>query len=39
MKIKPNREALKIVADVSIDDRFIQQYGNQVFAYSGEMTP
>lgn len=39
MKITPNRKALKLVADLSIDSNFVQQYGNQVFSYNGDETP
>lgn len=37
--ITPNREGLKDLADFNIDAQFCQQYGTQVFNYSGEATP
>ena len=37
-KITPNRNALKELSDLNIDSSFIQRYGNQVFAYDGDVT-
>jgi hypothetical protein len=37
-KFSPNRTALKELADLNIDAPFVQRYGNQVFAYDGEVT-
>jgi|LakMenEpi03Aug12_release.lakeMendotaPanAssembly.Ray.scaffolds.fasta_scaffold2055192_2 hypothetical protein len=37
--ITPNREGLKDLANFNIDSQFTQQYGTQVFNYSGEVTP
>lgn len=36
--ITPNREGLKDLANFNIDSQFTQQYGTQVFNYSGEVT-
>ena len=36
--ITPNRQGLKDLADFNIDAQFCQQYGTQVFNYSGEPT-
>lgn len=36
--INPNRQGLKDLADFNIDAQFCQQYGTQVFNYSGEIT-
>ena len=37
--ITPNRRALKDLSMFNIDAQFCQQYGTQVFNYSGEVTP
>ena len=37
--ITPNRQGLKDLADFNIDSQFCQQYGTQVFNFSGEITP
>ncbi len=37
--ITPNRQGLKDLADFNIDAQFCQQYGTQVFNYSGDVTP
>lgn len=37
--ITPNRQGLKDLADFNIDAQFCQQYGTQVFNYSGEVSP
>lgn len=39
MALTPNRQGLKDLADFNIDAQFCQQYGAQVFNYSGEVTP
>lgn len=37
--ITSNRQGLKDLADFNIDSQFCQQYGTQVFNYSGDVTP
>lgn len=37
--ITPNRQGLKDLSTFTIDAQFCQQYGTQVFNYSGEVTP
>lgn len=37
--ITPNRQGLKDLSIFNIDAQFCQQYGTQVFNYSGEITP
>ena len=37
--ITPNRQGLKDLSTFNIDAQFCQQYGTQVFNYSGEITP
>lgn len=37
--ITPNRQGLKDLATFNIDAQFCQQYGTQVFNYSGDITP
>jgi len=37
--ITPNRQGLKDLADFNIDSQFCQQYGTQVFNFSGDPTP
>lgn len=37
--ITPNRQGLKDLSTFNIDAQFCQQYGTQVFNYSGEVTP
>lgn len=34
----PNRKALKILMESNIDAQYSQQWGSQVFNYSGEQT-
>jgi hypothetical protein len=38
MPIVSNREALKTLADFSINEEFCQKFGGKVFGYSGEPT-
>lgn len=37
--ITPNRQGLKDLSTFNIDAQFCQQYGTQIFNYSGEVTP
>ena len=37
--ITPNIAALKVLAAFNIDAQFLNQYGAQIFNYSGESTP
>jgi hypothetical protein len=37
--ITPNRQGLKDLSAFNVDTQFCQQYGAQVFNYSGELTP
>jgi hypothetical protein len=37
--ITPNRQAIKDLSALNVDSQFCQQYGTQVFNYSGEVTP
>ena len=37
--ITPNRQGMKDLSAFNIDSKFCQQYGTQVFNYSGEVTP
>ena len=37
--IEPNREVLVALSPVNVNAQFAQQYGNQVFSYSGTITP
>ena len=37
--ITPNRQGMKDLSAFNVDSQFCQQYGTQVFNYSGEVTP
>jgi hypothetical protein len=37
--ITPNRQGMKDLSAFNVDSQFCQQYGTQVFNYSGEITP
>jgi len=38
MAITPDRQGLKLLAELSIDNQYSQQYGMQIFNYNGEAT-
>lgn len=38
MAITPDRQGLKLLAELNIDNQYSQQYGVQIFNYNGEAT-